>query len=91
MLKKVVRSSDVPVLVIKNDHDDFSIDDIVFASDFKNDNKETYRQASEFAMAFGAQFTFTNGNTRLVISRPLKMQMIALMILSKVIALKTTQ
>lgn len=61
--EKVVRSSDVPVLVIKNDHDEFSVDDIVFASDFKNDNKETYRQASEIAMAFGAQIHLLMVNT----------------------------
>lgn len=61
--EKVVRSSDVPVLVIKNDHDDFSVDDIVFASDFKNDNKETYRQASEIATAFGAQIHLLMVNT----------------------------
>lgn len=61
--EKAVRNSDVPVLVIKNDHDDFSVDDIVFASDFKNDNKETYRQATEFAMAFGAQLHLLMVNT----------------------------
>lgn len=61
--EKVVRSSDVPVLVIKNDHDDFSVDDIVFASDFKNDNKETYRQAAEIATAFGAQIHLLMVNT----------------------------
>ncbi|MGS2727432.1 universal stress protein [Psychroserpens sp. BH13MA-6] len=61
--EKAVRNSDVPVLVIKNDHDDFSVDDIVFASDFKNDNKETYRQATEFATAFGAQIHLLMVNT----------------------------
>ncbi|MDG5490748.1 universal stress protein [Psychroserpens sp. SPM9] len=61
--EKVVRSSDVPVLVIKNDHEDFSVDDIVFASDFKNDNKETYRQATELATAFGAQIHLLMVNT----------------------------
>ncbi|MBO6607814.1 universal stress protein [Psychroserpens sp.] len=61
--EKAVRNSDVPVLVIKNDHDDFSIDDVVFASDFKNDNKETYRQATELATAFGAQLHLLMVNT----------------------------
>nr|WP_321221647.1 universal stress protein [uncultured Psychroserpens sp.] len=61
--EKAVRNSDVPVLVIKNNHDNFSIDDIVFASDFKNDNKETYRQATEFATAFGAQIHLLMVNT----------------------------
>ncbi|NRA92251.1 MAG: universal stress protein, partial [Psychroserpens sp.] len=61
--EKVVRTSDVPVLVIKNEHNEFSIDDFVFASDFKNDNKETYRQATEFAMAFGAKIHLLMVNT----------------------------
>jgi len=61
--EKVVRMSDVPVLVIKNTIDEFSIDDIVFASDFKKDNKETYRQATEFAMAFGSQIHLLMVNT----------------------------
>jgi len=61
--EKVVRTSDIPVLVIKNEHLDFSVDDFVFASDFKNDNKETYRQATEFAMAFGANIHLLMVNT----------------------------
>lgn len=61
--EKVVRNSDIPVLVIKNEHDEFSIDDFVFASDFKNDSKETYRQATEFATAFGAQIHLLLVNT----------------------------
>lgn len=53
--EKVVRTSDVPVLVIKNAHESFDVSDFVFASDFKNDNKETYRQAVKFAESFGAK------------------------------------
>lgn len=61
--EKVVRSSTVPVLVIKNEDEHFSIDDIVFASDFKKDNKETYYQATEFATTFGAQIHLLFVNT----------------------------
>lgn len=61
--EKVVRTSDVPVLVIKNNHAEFTIDRFVFASDFKNDNKETYRQATEFAKAFGANLYLLMVNT----------------------------
>jgi len=61
--EKVVRMSDIPVLVIKNEHEEFSIDDLVFASDFKNDSKETYRQATEFATAFDAQIHLLMVNT----------------------------
>lgn len=53
--EKVVRNSNVPVLVIKNEHEAFKIDNFVFASDFKKDNKETYVQAAELAEALGAK------------------------------------
>lgn len=53
--EKVVRTSEVPVLVIKNEHHSFDVSDFVFASDFKNDNKETYKQAVKFAEAVGAK------------------------------------
>ncbi|GAA4241626.1 MULTISPECIES: universal stress protein [Winogradskyella] len=64
--EKVVRTSDVPVLVIKNEHESFDVSDFVFASDFKNDNKETYKQAVKFAKAFGSKIhlllVITSGN-----------------------------
>ena len=53
--EKVVRTSEVPVLVIKNEHDSFNVSDFVFASDFKNDNRETYKQAVKFAESFNAK------------------------------------
>ena len=61
--EKVVRTSDIPVLVIKSNHAEFSIDRFVFASDFKKDNKDTYRQAIEFAKAFGAKMYLLMVNT----------------------------
>jgi len=61
--EKVVRTSDIPVLVIKNEHTDFEISDFVFASDFKNDNKETYKQAVNFAEAVGAKIHLLMVNT----------------------------
>ncbi|MBL85078.1 MAG: universal stress protein UspA [Winogradskyella sp.] len=61
--EKVVRSSDVPVLVIKNKHQSFNIKNFVFASDFKNDNKETYQQAVKFAELFDAKIHLLLVNT----------------------------
>lgn len=61
--EKVVRSSDVPVLVIKNKHESFDINDFVFASDFKNDNKETYKQAVKLAEAFNSKIHLVMVNT----------------------------
>ena len=61
--EKVVRTSDVPVLVIKNEHQDFDVNDFVFASDFKNDNKETYKQAVKLAQSFNAKLHLVMVNT----------------------------
>ncbi|WP_339751916.1 universal stress protein [uncultured Winogradskyella sp.] len=61
--EKVVRTSDVPVLVIKNEHTTFEISNFVFASDFKNDNKDTYKLAVKFAKAVGAKIHLLMVNT----------------------------
>ncbi|MBQ0768722.1 MAG: universal stress protein [Bizionia sp.] len=61
--EKIVRTSDTPVLVIKNEHINFNIEDFVFASDFKNDNKETYKQAIKLAELFGARIHLLMVNT----------------------------
>lgn len=61
--EKVVRTSDIPVLVIKGKHDNFKVENFVFASDFKNDNKKTYRQAIEFAQSLGAKIHLLMVNT----------------------------
>ncbi len=61
--EKVVRTSKKPVLVIKNGHDVFDVNDFVFASDFKNDNKETYNQAVKLAKSWGAKIHLLMVNT----------------------------
>lgn len=61
--EKVVRSSKTPVLVIKNDHEEFNVENFVFASDFKNDNKETYRQAVNLAKFFNSKIHLLLVNT----------------------------
>lgn len=61
--EKVVRTSDLPVLVIKNEHVEFRVDRFVFASDFNKDNKETYKQATEFAEILGAKMHLVMVNT----------------------------
>lgn len=61
--EKVVRTSDIPVLVIKNEHANFNVENFVFASDFKNDNKETYKQAIDFAKSFDAKIHLLMVNT----------------------------
>ncbi|WP_055435940.1 universal stress protein [Lacinutrix algicola] len=61
--EKIVRTSEKPVLVIKNEHLDFNIEEFVFASDFENDNKETYKQAVKLAEAFNAKIHLLMVNT----------------------------
>lgn len=61
--EKIVRTSETPVLVIKNEHKNFDIKEFVFASDFKNDNKETYKQAIKLANAFNAKIHLLMVNT----------------------------
>ena len=61
--EKVIRTSSTPVLVIKNEHLHFDIKEFVFASDFKNDNKETYVQAVKLAKLLGAKIHLLNVNT----------------------------
>ena len=47
--EKVVRTSEVPVLVIKNEHSSFQIKNFVFATDLDNHNKKTLNSVVEFA------------------------------------------
>lgn len=61
--EKLVRTSDIPVLVIKNEHKKFNVEEFVFASDFENDNHETYKQAVKLAEAFDAKIHLLMVNT----------------------------
>lgn len=61
--EKVVRSSQIPVLVIKKEHETFDINSFVFASDFNKDNKETYKQASILAEYLDAKMHLVMVNT----------------------------
>lgn len=61
--EKVVRTSDIPVLVIKKDHKDFHVNDFVFASDFKKESKHTYKQAIELAQLLEAKIHLLMVNT----------------------------
>lgn len=52
--EKVVRTSDVPVLVVKSRMDSFNAKEVVFASDFKIDNVSAYRSAIELFKIFNS-------------------------------------
>ncbi|MEZ4777831.1 MAG: universal stress protein [Flavobacteriaceae bacterium] len=61
--EKVVRTSEIPVLVIKNDHKKFEVKDFVFATDFSNECKKPFEVALKFAENFGATLHLLYVNT----------------------------
>lgn len=61
--EKVVRFSDIPVMVIKKDHVDFKVKDFVFASNFKKESTDTYKQAIKIAKLFDAKIHLLMVNT----------------------------
>lgn len=61
--EKVVRFSEIPVLVIKNETEVFKADNFVFASDFSEEIKIPFRQLLEFASAFNSHLNLVMINT----------------------------
>ena len=52
--EKVVRHSEVPVLVVKNEIKDINIKNAVFASNFELENVDAFKKAKKFANSFNA-------------------------------------
>lgn len=61
--EKVVRSSDIPVLVIKKEEGEFSVEKFVFASDFSEEIKSSFAKVVEFANKFNAHLNLVMINT----------------------------
>lgn len=61
--EKVVRFSDVPVLVIKNEIADFSPKNLVFASDFSDEIKKPFTKMLDLARGFNANLKLVMINT----------------------------
>ncbi len=61
--EKVVRTSRTPVLVIKNNHPEFKVDDFVFASDFSDEGRNALYKAHKFAKDVGAKMHLLFVNT----------------------------
>lgn len=61
--EKVVRNSEVPVLIIKKDEQNFDINKIVFASDFSDEIKIPFNKVAEMAEKFGAELQLLMVNT----------------------------
>lgn len=61
--EKVVRSSTIPVLVVKKDVAKFTLKNIVFASNFKDDNKIVFDKFLKFAKLFDSKVHLLKVNT----------------------------
>lgn len=61
--EKVVRTSDVPVLVIKKEQAEFNPEKFVFASDFSDEIKKPFAKVVEFANSFNTQLHLVYINT----------------------------
>tara|TARA_R110002051_G_scaffold48308_2_gene95360 strand:+ start:113910 stop:114731 length:822 start_codon:yes stop_codon:yes gene_type:complete len=61
--EKVVRNSSTPVLVIKGEVTDFSIDRFVFACDFNDDNLPAFQKAREFSKLVNGKMELVFINT----------------------------
>jgi nucleotide-binding universal stress UspA family protein len=61
--EKVVRTSKIPVLVIKNEHSHFEISDFVFATDFSEECRGPFSVALKFAKDVGAKMHLLYVNT----------------------------
>jgi nucleotide-binding universal stress UspA family protein len=61
--EKVVRTSDIPVLVVKSEARDFNPKTIVFASDFNEENFSAYKKIRKFADAYKATLKLVYVNT----------------------------
>lgn len=61
--EKVVRNSDIPVLVIKKEEDNFNADNLVFASDFADEIKKPFQDLVAFANKFDSHIHLVNINT----------------------------
>src|SRR5690606_15464449 len=61
--EKVVRTSDIPVLVIKKEQGEFNPQNFVFASDFSDEIKKPFQGAVSFANAFNTNLHLVYINT----------------------------
>ena len=61
--EKVVRTSKTPVLVIKNEHENFEINSFVFATDFSEKSVESFKEAKMFADGVNVQMNLLYVNT----------------------------
>ncbi len=61
--EKVIRFSDVPVLIIKGDLDDFEFTNIVYASDFSKESVDAFVRMKSIVEDFGGKMNMVHVNT----------------------------
>ena len=61
--EKVVRTSDIPVLVVKRDEHEFDINQMMFASEFNDEDKKNFQQIIDFASKLNLHLNLLNVNT----------------------------
>lgn len=62
--EKVVRTADIPVLVVKRDNENFKMKDLVFASSFKDENEKVpFAKFLDFANSFKSKVHLVKVNT----------------------------
>ena len=61
--EKVVRNSDLPVLVVKKEDDNFNANNFVFASDFSDEIKKPFEKVVKFANDFDSHLHLVMINT----------------------------
>ncbi len=61
--EKVVRNSTIPVMIIKNNHPNFEVNNLVFATDCNLKNKHTLSKVKKFAEKFDATLHLAYINT----------------------------
>ncbi|MDH3697266.1 MAG: universal stress protein [Flavobacteriaceae bacterium] len=61
--EKVVRNAEIPVLVIKKQHEDFNVENFVFACDYKDESLEAFQKAKTFTEKLGANLHMVYINT----------------------------
>lgn len=61
--EKVVRNAEIPVLVIKNELEDFKVERFVFACDYKEESIPAFKRAKNFAELLSAELEMVYINT----------------------------
>ena len=62
-IKRVVKKSNIPVLVVKNDPQDFNLKELVFTSNFNEEDRKSFEVLLDFSRKFKSKIHVLNVNT----------------------------